>query len=163
MGLDVGDAHGASPSCLATAAASAPSATVRSEAGVDATARPGPRTTPTFGRRGGRSPRAALRRRRTLERMETRRLGRTGLEVSVIGMGTWQTFDVPDPGRVQPVTDAVLDGGVTFFDSSPMYGAAEQRSEEHTSELQSRVDLVCRLLLEKKNKKTPHSSEGSYG
>src|SRR5438105_6950528 len=25
------------------------------------------------------------------------------------------------------------------------------RSEEHTSELQSRVDLVCRLLLEKKN------------
>src|SRR5438105_9307391 len=28
------------------------------------------------------------------------------------------------------------------------------RSEEHTSELQSRVDLVCRLLLEKKNKET---------
>src|SRR5438105_13060223 len=28
----------------------------------------------------------------------------------------------------------------------------EQRSEEHTSELQSRVDLVCRLLLEKKKK-----------
>src|SRR5438105_8575062 len=27
-----------------------------------------------------------------------------------------------------------------------------QRSEEHTSELQSRVDLVCRLLLEKKKK-----------
>src|SRR5215207_3228744 len=27
----------------------------------------------------------------------------------------------------------------------------EERSEEHTSELQSRVDLVCRLLLEKKN------------
>src|SRR5690349_22699907 len=29
----------------------------------------------------------------------------------------------------------------------------EYRSEEHTSELQSRRDLVCRLLLEKKNKK----------
>src|SRR6266536_4950831 len=28
---------------------------------------------------------------------------------------------------------------------------AHERSEEHTSELQSRVDLVCRLLLEKKN------------
>src|SRR5699024_12152040 len=28
------------------------------------------------------------------------------------------------------------------------------RSEEHTSELQSRFDLVCRLLLEKKNKIT---------
>src|SRR5438067_11763754 len=29
-----------------------------------------------------------------------------------------------------------------------------ERSEEHTSELQSRFDLVCRLLLEKKKKKT---------
>src|SRR2546422_5943271 len=30
----------------------------------------------------------------------------------------------------------------------------EERSEEHTSELQSRLHLVCRLLLEKKKKKT---------
>src|SRR2546428_7741709 len=30
------------------------------------------------------------------------------------------------------------------------------RSEEHTSELQSRSDLVCRLLLEKKKKNTRH-------
>src|SRR5206468_12188652 len=30
---------------------------------------------------------------------------------------------------------------------------ATRRSEEHTSELQSRSDLVCRLLLEKKKKK----------
>src|SRR5437868_15251591 len=30
------------------------------------------------------------------------------------------------------------------------------RSEEHTSELQSRFDLVCRLLLEKKKKKISH-------
>src|SRR5699024_11904955 len=30
-------------------------------------------------------------------------------------------------------------------------GRRELRSEEHTSELQSRFDLVCRLLLEKKN------------
>src|SRR6266496_5247313 len=30
----------------------------------------------------------------------------------------------------------------------------QHRSEEHTSELQSRRDLVCRLLLEKKKKKT---------
>src|SRR5438034_4694091 len=30
---------------------------------------------------------------------------------------------------------------------------AERRSEEHTSELQSHSDLVCRLLLEKKKKK----------
>src|SRR5690606_15110780 len=32
-------------------------------------------------------------------------------------------------------------------------GEALQRSEEHTSELQSRENLVCRLLLEKKKKK----------
>src|SRR5699024_11254363 len=30
------------------------------------------------------------------------------------------------------------------------------RSEEHTSELQSRFDLVCRLLLEKKKKQIQH-------
>src|SRR5690349_24117747 len=33
-------------------------------------------------------------------------------------------------------------------------GHRGDRSEEHTSELQSRRDLVCRLLLEKKNKNT---------
>src|SRR5690606_42091601 len=33
-------------------------------------------------------------------------------------------------------------------------GRTVRRSEEHTSELQSRENLVCRLLLEKKNKKT---------
>src|SRR5438874_9484430 len=32
-------------------------------------------------------------------------------------------------------------------------GSRHERSEEHTSELQSRRDLVCRLLLEKKKKK----------
>src|ERR1041385_1623043 len=37
-----------------------------------------------------------------------------------------------------------------------------QRSEEHTSELQSRLHLVCRLLLEKKkNRKTAHTSRPS--
>src|SRR5256885_15819846 len=33
----------------------------------------------------------------------------------------------------------------------------EQRSEEHTSELQSPCNLVCRLLLEKKKKNTPNT------
>src|SRR2546422_8477504 len=33
------------------------------------------------------------------------------------------------------------------------------RSEEHTSELQSRLHLVCRLLLEKKKKKNKHSED----
>src|SRR5205807_9156532 len=39
---------------------------------------------------------------------------------------------------------AVADGG-----PAPLDGDAETRSEEHTSELQSPCNLVCRLLLEK--------------
>src|SRR5207253_5291398 len=44
-----------------------------------------------------------------------------------------------------------------LFDIRPMTLEAvfhQDRSEEHTSELQSRGHLVCRLLLEKKKKKT---------
>src|SRR5690606_41778727 len=37
-----------------------------------------------------------------------------------------------------------------FADTEKMIAATEARSEEHTSELQSRENLVCRLLLEKK-------------
>src|ERR1017187_8495726 len=36
------------------------------------------------------------------------------------------------------------------------------RSEEHTSELQSPMDLVCRLLLEKKKNKTVHNIRSSH-
>src|SRR2546426_8946616 len=38
---------------------------------------------------------------------------------------------------------------------------ARERSEEHTSELQSPCNLVCRLLLEKKKKKNTHSEVSS--
>src|SRR5687768_17713186 len=38
---------------------------------------------------------------------------------------------------------------------------AGQRSEEHTSELQSRLHLVCRLLLEKKKTTTPLQSSST--
>src|SRR3712207_6933328 len=37
----------------------------------------------------------------------------------------------------------------------------QRRSEEHTSELQSRQYLVCRLLLEKKNKENVNCSDNS--
>src|SRR5437660_3114019 len=40
------------------------------------------------------------------------------------------------------------------------YTADDDRSEEHTSELQSRGHLVCRLLLEKKKKKINQPSAG---
>src|SRR2546430_12185893 len=38
------------------------------------------------------------------------------------------------------------------------HGARAARSEEHTSELQSQSNLVCRLLLEKKKKKQKHDT-----
>jgi aryl-alcohol dehydrogenase-like predicted oxidoreductase len=59
--------------------------------------------------------------------MERRRFGRTEWEVPVVGLGTWQTFDV-GPGEesvARQVVDAVWEGGTRFFDSSPMYGRAE--------------------------------------
>src|SRR5206468_11651489 len=40
-----------------------------------------------------------------------------------------------------------------YSHSSMVIPLCKTRSEEHTSELQSRSDLVCRLLLEKKKKK----------
>src|SRR3712207_8974041 len=44
---------------------------------------------------------------------------------------------------------AAADGGLDLLRG---VGAVLERSEEHTSELQSRQYLVCRLLLEKKNR-----------
>src|SRR2546422_3236423 len=40
--------------------------------------------------------------------------------------------------------------GVDVLEQGLVIGFRERRSEEHTSELQSRLHLVCRLLLEKK-------------
>src|SRR5256885_7769143 len=60
-------------------------------------------------------------------------------------------------GLVQPHVDGqtVLDlgcGSGTFCFRLLQNGAAKTRSEEHTSELQSPCNLVCRLLLEKNKK-----------
>jgi aryl-alcohol dehydrogenase-like predicted oxidoreductase len=55
--------------------------------------------------------------------VERRRLGRTALELPVIGMGTWQTFDTGEDRR--PLVEEALAAGINLFDSSPMYGRAE--------------------------------------
>src|SRR5216683_2917097 len=47
---------------------------------------------------------------------------------------------------------------VSYVASIAVLVGLGDRSEEHTSELQSRSDLVCRLLLEKKKKKRHHNS-----
>src|SRR3712207_7307704 len=54
----------------------------------------------------------------------------------------------PDLNLILPQCTAESD--VSTMDT----GSTPKRSEEHTSELQSRQYLVCRLLLEKKNKST---------
>src|SRR2546421_8580548 len=72
------------------------------------------------------------------------REGREQAEIDVAGL---------DAGRVDAAPGgfvAEIAGGLTFT-----------RSEEHTSELQSRSDLVCRLLLEKKKKKKKTNSHGN--
>src|SRR5438105_6071330 len=47
-------------------------------------------------------------------------------------------------------SESVTKPSTSAFSDPASPASAAERSEEHTSELQSRVDLVCRLLLEKK-------------
>src|SRR5271167_5107677 len=58
------------------------------------------------------------------------------------------------PASAKARSDAYFEGGYWLILWDFLIGAVIAlllRSEEHTSELQSRFDLVCRLLLEKKN------------
>src|SRR5690554_7052310 len=62
--------------------------------------------------------------------------------------GVYKTMEYPTTGRVVlvyelPLAEILMD----FYDKLK---SRSRRSEEHTSELQSRPHLVCRLLLEKK-------------
>src|SRR5437868_11423255 len=50
-------------------------------------------------------------------------------------------------------SSASFSSGTMVFNVSSCLFSATHRSEEHTSELQSRFDIVCRLLLEKKKKR----------
>lgn len=56
--------------------------------------------------------------------MQRRQLGRTGIDVPAIGMGTWRTFDTRADRRW--LVEEALAAGIDLFDSSPMYGRAEE-------------------------------------
>jgi aryl-alcohol dehydrogenase-like predicted oxidoreductase len=63
--------------------------------------------------------------------MEQRPLGRTGADVSVVGLGTWQLggdWGDVDDDTAADVLDAALDAGVTLLDTADVYG--DGRSEE---------------------------------
>src|SRR3712207_7317215 len=58
------------------------------------------------------------------------------------------------PVTIFLVNGVKLQGIITWFDNFSVLLRRDGRSEEHTSELQSRQYLVCRLLLEKKKNTT---------
>src|SRR5207249_11079747 len=69
----------------------------------------------------------------------------------------------PATGKVAACENVTLSGSTAraFFGTATRCAHApsgRKRSEEHTSELQSRFDLVCRLLLEKKKKEIRNKS-----
>src|SRR5690606_40620075 len=72
------------------------------------------------------------------------------LDISTFGGFPMEGMTTPDEDK-DLVMHGQLDtpGGLTI-----MAADTPSRSEEHTSELQSRENLVCRLLLEKKKTKT---------
>jgi aryl-alcohol dehydrogenase-like predicted oxidoreductase len=59
--------------------------------------------------------------------VERRVLGLTGLEVPVVGLGTWNVFDVPARREdgARRVVGAAFAGGTRLVDTSPMYGRSE--------------------------------------
>src|SRR5690554_7151940 len=75
-------------------------------------------------------------------------LGATSLQFFMVPMVHW-----PETMVSYMKEDKILFSGDAFGSFGTLDGGIFDRSEEHTSELQSRPHLVCRLLLEKKKKK----------
>lgn len=79
--------------------------------------------------------------------MLARRIPSSGEMLPVIGLGTWQTFDIgagaAERAPLEQVLAAFVDGGGRLIDSSPMYG----RSEDVAGELAGRMGLRNRLFI----------------
>lgn len=74
--------------------------------------------------------------------MEYRRIGRSGLEVSLVGVGCNQFGGRCDKEQTRAVVHAAIDAGITMFDTSNSYGQ-DGRSEEYLgAALQGRRDDV---------------------
>src|SRR5207253_4583598 len=75
-----------------------------------------------------------------------------------------QRNEILDAKDVSALVTRLRAGVITdiFRQVVPEESVEEQRSEEHTSELQSRGHLVCRLLLEKKKKHKKYKYNQSY-
>src|SRR2546421_6997763 len=71
-------------------------------------------------------------------------------------------FRSPWHGKGRSRPSGSTQAGVSVGAGGLTDGRADHRSEEHTSELQSRSDLVCRLLLEKKKKIKKSISQDNY-
>src|SRR3712207_6854233 len=74
------------------------------------------------------------------------------LDRSLPGVRREDFVTLTAPGRMVAVYPVDEGRTAAFFVHRSPDGGGEPRSEEHTSELQSRQYLVCRLLLEKKKK-----------
>src|SRR5690606_41971600 len=64
-----------------------------------------------------------------------------------------------------PILPAIVTAGLLMGINNIMTAPGiffDERSEEHTSELQSRENLVCRLLLEKKNRHKYNTNTNKY-
>jgi aryl-alcohol dehydrogenase-like predicted oxidoreductase len=59
--------------------------------------------------------------------MQFRRLGKSGLVVSVLGLGTNNLGRKLDEAQSKEVVHAALDHGITLFDTADVYGASEER------------------------------------
>src|SRR5438105_7847497 len=77
----------------------------------------------------------------------------SGLKVAIIESGiVGGGATAAAMGHIVAMDDSDAQFSLTRFSQQLWNVLRAERSEEHTSELQSRVDLVCRLLLEKKKR-----------
>jgi aryl-alcohol dehydrogenase-like predicted oxidoreductase len=75
----------------------------------------------------------------------TRPIPSTGEQLPVIGMGSYQTFDVKDVTSVTPVLAKFLELGGRVVDSSPMYGRAETAIGEMAKQLKQTPWLATKV------------------